>query len=136
MVNSGRAPIRSRRLQLRLGLVARTDADRLLAPAAAGQLGQRGERLLGAAEMVDELAKRDGPDVVAADQAEARQPLCGVRAVPAAAAPASGACVAQDRLPILLSWPSSRRRMLAWCLRKISAAMMSTNGKPAQPVTR
>jgi hypothetical protein len=42
-----------------------------VAAAAAGQFGQSLERLDGAAELIDELAKGDRPDVAAADQAQA-----------------------------------------------------------------
>ena len=64
-------------LELGLGLRRRADADRL-PPAAPRQLGQRRQRRLGSAEVVDELAEGDGPDVVAADQSEAGQPLGGI----------------------------------------------------------
>ena len=107
------------------------------APAAPRQLGQRRQRLLGAAEVIDELAEGDGADIVAADQPQARQPLGSHRAEPAAAGPGvrrvRDAAWAQDRAPILLSSPASRRRMLPWCLTKIRIAMMRMNSRPAWP---
>src|SRR5581483_3571409 len=66
-----------RRLELGRRLRLRADAYRLAA-AAARQLRQRRQGRLGAAEVVDELAEGDGPDVVAADQPQARQPLGGI----------------------------------------------------------
>ena len=68
----GADPVRG--LELGLGRLARADADRL-PPAAPRQLGQRRERRLRPAEVIDELAEGDGADVVAADQPEARQAL-------------------------------------------------------------
>ena len=82
-------------------------------PPRARQLGQRVQRLLRAAEMIDELAERDRADVVAADQAQARQALRGVERRLRQRCRRQPRAHAHDRAPILLSRPSSRRRMLA-----------------------
>ena len=77
MVNSGRAPILSA-ASSSASATLRGQMRNACRPPRRGQLGQRLQCLLGAAEMIDEFAERDGADVVAADQAQARQALCGV----------------------------------------------------------
>ena len=126
----------SRRVEFRLGLVARADADRLLAPAAPGEVGQRGKRLLRAAAMVDQLAKRHGADLLAADQPEARQALFVRPEVPAAAERASGACVAQDRLANLALLAIEQPANVRVVLEEDERGIMATTVNPAQPVTR
>jgi len=64
-------------LELGPGVRLGTDADRL-PPAAPRQLRQRRQRGLGPAEVIDELAKGDRADVVAADQAQAGRALGSV----------------------------------------------------------
>ena len=77
MVKRGWAPILSAASSSASACLARADADRL-PPAAPRQLGQRGERRLRPAEVIDELAEGDGADVVAADQSQAGQALGGI----------------------------------------------------------
>ena len=78
MVKSGRAPILRGGLQLGLGCRCAGRCGSACRPPRRDSSGSAAQRLLGAAEMVDELAKGDGADVVAADQAQARQALCRV----------------------------------------------------------
>ena len=73
-------------LELGLGRLARADADRLPA-AAPRQLGERCQRRLRPAEVIDELAEGDRADVVAADQPAGRRAAGQRRAELAAAAP-------------------------------------------------
>jgi len=61
-------------LKLGLGLSLGENPDRGAA-AAAGQGGQRVERRLGAAELIDERAEGCRADILAADQPEPAQPL-------------------------------------------------------------
>ena len=109
-----------------------------LPPAAPRQLGQRVERRLGPAEMIDELAKGDGPDVslrISRRQASrwaSSSGACGNGAGVSRVRVRLHGC--DDLAPILLSSPARRRRMLAWCLAKIRSAMMRMTGRPAQPV--
>ena len=62
-------------IEFGFGCGSRADGDGTCAPAAARELGQGGECLVGAAEAIDEFAERRRPDVLAADEAQAGQPL-------------------------------------------------------------
>ncbi len=130
MVNRGRAPMPAAAVQLGLGDLARADADGLPPAAPPRQLGQGGERLLRAAVVVDELAKGHRADVVAADQAQAGKPLGVVeRRLRQRRRRQPRARLTSGRQSCC-SRPSSRRRMLAWCLRKMSAAIVDDERQP------
>ena len=99
-------PYRRAGLELTLGLGARVYAERPPLPAAVRELGKRPKRLLGRAEMVQELEERDRPDVLAAAQAQPGEPLGvgqGARRSRCHSSPSA----------IFGSSPLIRRRMLA-----------------------
>ena len=147
MVKRGRAPILSAASARRAACASgqmRIDCR----PPRRDSSGSAVERRLRPAEMVDELAEGDRPDVVAADQSQAGQPLGGVerrlrqrrRRQPRAGLEAC--------LPIGLprgrtTWRRScspRRRADGGCWRgawrKSEATMMRMSGNPAHPRDR
>ena len=64
-----------RRRHLLLGFGEAGDADGARGAAAPGEVGQRIERRLRRAEMIDEAAKRRWPDILAPDEAQPGKPL-------------------------------------------------------------
>ena len=68
-------PQRRAGLELTFGLGARVYAERPPPPAAAREVGKRAKRLLGRAEVAQELEERDRPDVLAAAQAQPGESL-------------------------------------------------------------
>ena len=102
------------------------------AAAAARQLGQGVERRLGAAEVIDQLAEGDRADVLAADQAQAGEPLAASSGACGSGAGVSACQAGSGRLaPILRLLAGEQAADVGVVLAEDRIAMTTTNSRPA-----
>ena len=114
-MNTGSAPVRSAASS---SLSASASGQRRIGrpePPRRDSSGSACERLRGAAEVVDELAEGDGPDVVGADQPQAGEPLVRGKFCGRQRRRCEEKRLRHAWAPIFGSSPAMRRRMLARC---------------------